>query len=458
LDLKKSGAFTYTPKKDYYGNDSFKIKASSRGKSTQSIVSINIVGVNDAPTARDIIENEVGAGPLEIDWVEASQAKDIDGDELTITVNKPPKLGSLEINDEGKMIYIPRADTRGEEVIYLTISDGNGLKKPITMTLSGISRQLTPKVLRTGQKVIYHPYDDAGYLKSFIRSYEEDLAGKVIKDRVLKKTWYVGEVAPKMSYQEAYNYCENLEVGIVKNWRLPTIKELVMLTNKGLKSPAVDPLFKTIKSDYYWTSTPYGKRQDHRWTVYMDYGNDYFSHEKKKHQVQCVREGIGFLRRSDLTPEMLAEAKRQAEALERGETIAKEEPKDLLKPVTMVQVEKKDLVWDKEHELIWDDRPAKDTATWVGAMKICEELKLYGRSDWRLPNFNELYTLTDYSDNNRTIPNINAAFKNTKAKPYWTSTSGDNDHDRAWGISFKDGSDFTYDKTEQIYVRCVRDQ
>ncbi len=459
LRLQKSGNFTYKPKKDYYGNDSFKVKALSRGKSSEFVVSITIEGVNDAPEANNISASDIGSGPLEIDWMQDSQARDVDQDELTLHVDKAPQLGAIEITQEGKLIYMPHADTRGEEVVHLSISDGNGMSKSITLTLTGISRQLTPRVLQTGQKVIYHPFDDGVYQKSLVRTYEEDLAGKVIKDKVENLTWYVGSTAQKMSFKDASDYCEDLKVGIVTNWRLPTIKELVMLTDKGQTSPAIDPLFKNIKNDYYWSSTPYGKRDNHRWTVYMDYGNDYFSHEKHKHYAQCVREGTGFLHKSDLTPAMLAEALKQSEAVNESESrVEKKELKPQEKPSLFVRYKNQDLVWDKEHELVWDDRPKVETATWVGAIKICEQLKLYGRSDWRLPNFNELYTLTVYSDNNRSIPTIDAAFKNSKAKAYWTSTSGDNDHDRAWGISFKDGSDFSYDKTEQIYVRCVRDQ
>ena len=155
---------------------------------------------------------------------------------------------------------------------------------------------------------------------------------------------------------------------------------------------------------------------------------------------------------------MILAAKKHLEAVENGTISNKKEEQVPDKPSKMVHFKQQDLVWDKEHELVWDDREISEAATWVGAIKFCEQLNIYGRSNWRLPNFNELYTLTDYSENNRTIPHINSIFKHVKPEPYWTSTTGDNDHDRAWGISFKNGSDFTYDKTEQIHVRCVRDQ
>ena len=451
LDTK--GKFTYTPHANFYGSDSFKIKVSSSGQSVESMVNIAVKGVNDIPEAQNIYINNVGAGPVEIDWMEASQAKDIDEDQLYITVEKRPKLGTLTIDDDNHIIYIPKADTNGQEVVYLNVEDGSGQKRPITLTLSGIAKLLTPRVLQTGQKVIYHPFDDAIYKKSLPRSYEIDLKQQVVKDKTLKKTWYIGEKSGDMEFNKAQAYCQDLSVGIVSNWRLPTVEELVMLTNKGRTNPAIDPIFVNVSSDYYWTSTPYTQRKSYRWTVYMDYGNDYFHHEKSKQKVLCVRDGIGFLHKSDLTPEMIVAAQKEAERIEDGgkvvEVNATKEVKDFRR------IASRSVVWDKEMELIWDDRKKVETATWVGAIKICEQLSLDGRKDWRVPNFNELYAI---SEHNGSKPAIVSAFKNSQAEPYWSSTSADNDGDRAWGISFNDGSDFTYDKTEQINVRCVRDQ
>lgn len=455
VTLDTSGKFTYKPNHNFFGNDNFKVKVTGQGKSSEFLVSITVNGINDAPRAQNMIVKNIGSGPVTIDWLRASAAFDADKDELSVKVVSQPKMGSLEFNIDNHMIYTPFVDTRGSEVIYLHIEDGNGKKRQVTLTLLDIAKALTPKVLQTGQKVIYHPFDDAVYRKSLLRSYALDLNKRVIKDKALKKTWYVGETPPKMIFLEAQNYCQNLKVGIVENWRLPTIKELVMLTDKGQVNPAVDTIFSDIKSDYYWTQSAYTKRKSHRWTVYMDYGNDYHHHEKSKQNVLCVREGIDFLHKDDLTPAMIEAAHKEAERLlNKGELphVKAELP---VKQSSFTALKNREVVWDKELELIWEDRDSKETATWVGAIKICEDLNFDGRGDWRLPSFNELYSIVDH---NQTKASVVSAFHQVQAKPYWTSTSSDNDGDRAWGLSFSDGSDFSYDKTEQIYVRCVRDQ
>lgn len=65
---------------------------------------------------------------------------------------------------------------------------------------------------------------------------------------------------------------------------------------------------------------------------------------------------------------------------------------------------------------------------------------------------------TRITDHSGVTPAINSAFIKVDENDYWTSTTSNNDKDRAWGISFSKGSDYTFDKTERIFVRCVRDQ
>ncbi|MDH5464209.1 MAG: DUF1566 domain-containing protein, partial [Thiovulaceae bacterium] len=115
---------------------------------------------------------------------------------------------------------------------------------------------------------------------------------------------------------------------------------------------------------------------------------------------------------------------------------------------------KKGTVTDKKSELMWQDRKLGPIATWTSAIDRCENLNFAGYKDWRVPNFNELYRITAH-DLNKTA--TNEAFKAIKEASFWSTTSSENDHDRAWGISFIKGNDFTYDKTEQLYSRCVRD-
>ncbi len=480
--LLNNGKFTYTPKADFYGSDSFKFKASSKGKSTISTAFITVKSVNDAPKAEDIIVEEVQSGPVRLDWMSASHAVDVDEDKLQIKITAQPKLGNLRIADN-ELVYTPYANTKGDDGARLVISDGNGGEVSIDIRFYGVERHLTPLVLQTGQTTIYHAFDDAIYKKSLPRKYSFDYNETVVKDENSKLTWYVDDEPKKRTLKEAIRYCEALEVRGLHDWRLPTIEELVYISDKGRMAPAVDPKFKNTVSNYYWSSTPYAHRPGYQWVLYFDYGEDFYRQEQSKYYVRCVREGI-----DDLHPKILDinvtdanvsdanvtyfEDVNQTESnisidvnntMDANSSVpdinSSENNQTLESNITKVTAfernDEKEIVWDKEAELMWYDGKALEKTPWVGAIKVCETLKFGGYDDWRLPNFNELYLITNHDGS---FPAAVKGFKNINSGAYWTSTTSEHDHDRAWGISFFKGSDFTFDKDERLQIRCVRDQ
>ncbi|WP_061223499.1 DUF1566 domain-containing protein [Leptospira weilii] len=92
---------------------------------------------------------------------------------------------------------------------------------------------------------------------------------------------------------------------------------------------------------------------------------------------------------------------------------------------------------------------------WFAALNACNVLNLAGRTNWRLPNANELLSIVDFNNNN---PAINAGFfSNTPNSAYWASTTYENNTNFAVGISFSDGalSPSLFDKNQTLKVRCV---
>ena len=93
--------------------------------------------------------------------------------------------------------------------------------------------------------------------------------------------------------------------------------------------------------------------------------------------------------------------------------------------------------------------------TWSSAISYCEGLTLGGRSDWRLPNINELGSIFDFTKSSD--PNIDSiAFPNTRSSYYWSSSTYAKYTYNAWYVYFYYGgmSDNTY-KYYNYYVRCV---
>ena len=111
------------------------------------------------------------------------------------------------------------------------------------------------------------------------------------------------------------------------------------------------------------------------------------------------------------------------------------------------------VVTDNTTGLQWQD-DVNVTKTWTQAIDYCETLTLGANSDWRLPNFNELYFIADRSKRN---PAIDSAFQNVVSNNYWSSTTVVGLEYNAWNVYFNYGDDFWNRKSNSGYVRCVRD-
>lgn len=92
---------------------------------------------------------------------------------------------------------------------------------------------------------------------------------------------------------------------------------------------------------------------------------------------------------------------------------------------------------------------------WFLAVGACNVLNLAGRTNWRLPNANELLSIVDFNNSN---PSINTVFfPNTPNSAYWASTTYENNTNFAVSISFNSGflNTGTLDKFQGLTVRCV---
>ena len=114
-----------------------------------------------------------------------------------------------------------------------------------------------------------------------------------------------------------------------------------------------------------------------------------------------------------------------------------------------------EIVTDTQTNLQWqDDEDAKTTELdWASAITHCEDLDFGGETDWRLPNFNELYYIADRSIYN---PALSSVFVNVVSRDYWSSTTDASGTSRAWVVYFYGGYDLNDDKGTSYFVRCVR--
>ena len=132
----------------------------------------------------------------------------------------------------------------------------------------------------------------------------------------------------------------------------------------------------------------------------------------------------------------------------------------------------KGIVTDSDTNLEWQDSYASGSVdsneTWEdhtmtpqeGAIGYCENLTLNGKTDWRLPNINELNSIVD---DTRT-PAIYSIFQETNTSlPYWSATTRKVNKTRAWVLEFNYGTNSTEGISKDgtgvaHFIRCVRDK
>ena len=111
---------------------------------------------------------------------------------------------------------------------------------------------------------------------------------------------------------------------------------------------------------------------------------------------------------------------------------------------------------DDKTGLVWQDN--QDVATieksYSEAKKYCQNLKLDGFEDWRLPTLREAYTIVDLT---RDRPALKNGFDVRLEERFWTDTLFvDNPEKMAWRLSMSYGEAEPYKKARAYRVRCVR--
>ncbi|MCF6331571.1 MAG: DUF1566 domain-containing protein [Sulfurimonas sp.] len=113
------------------------------------------------------------------------------------------------------------------------------------------------------------------------------------------------------------------------------------------------------------------------------------------------------------------------------------------------------VVTDSITGLQWQDDITSPSLSWQGAIDYCEGLILDSKSDWRLPNKNELLSIVDYSV---FAPSISSVFQNVVSNTYLSSTTHVGSTSYIWAVSFYTGWQSDAYKPNSDLVRCVRGQ
>ena len=148
VTVNTDGTYTYTPKPNYNGPDTFTVTVDDgNGGKTTVTIPVTVAPVNDSPVA-SAPNISTNAGVAVGGKVTAS---DIDGDNLTYTVTAPAGNGTVVFNSDGSYTYTPNPGFSGTDNFIVTVSDGKGgsINVPISVNVIFVPNP-SMSVVKTG--------------------------------------------------------------------------------------------------------------------------------------------------------------------------------------------------------------------------------------------------------------------------------------------------------------------
>jgi len=111
-----------------------------------------------------------------------------------------------------------------------------------------------------------------------------EVKGSMVYDEETKLLWQKNPSNKKMTWSEAKDYCESLEL------RLPNLYELKSLVDYTKYNPAIRTDLINIKTDdWYWSASEFKGVYSYVWVVdFFHGGEDDWGNKKSSYYVLCV--------------------------------------------------------------------------------------------------------------------------------------------------------------------------
>ncbi|MCL4744531.1 MAG: tandem-95 repeat protein [Burkholderiaceae bacterium] len=128
-----NGTYTYTPRANYNGNDSFVYRVSDGILSSSATIAVNVTPVNDAPVASGASistdEDTPVSGML-------PKASDVDADPITYSKALDPAHGTVAIAASGQYTYTPAQNFNGADRFEFRVGDAGGAGTTYAVSIS----------------------------------------------------------------------------------------------------------------------------------------------------------------------------------------------------------------------------------------------------------------------------------------------------------------------------------
>ena len=305
---------------------------------------------------------------------------------------------------------------------------------------------------------------DASYLKGEAMSYTDN-GNEIVTDNNTGLMWQQVPTTQEFTWQEAADYCNELELGGYDDWRMPSCKELYSISDFSKGWPYID-------TDYFNLASGEVSKDEQFWSSNYYVGSTVEGGYKAAFGVNHVTGHIKAYA-AEMTDMAGGEGPGEDEGAGEGPGAGTPPPGDgnaaptgnpMAKYVRAVRgddygvndyVDNGDgTITDNSSGLMWsqDDSGKLD---WEAALAYCEASELAGYTDWRMPNVKELQGIVDYSyspsaQNSENIgPAIDPLFNctsiineagNDDYGYYWTGTSANftsgEPYYYAWYVAF----------------------
>ncbi len=341
----------------------------------------------------------------------------------------------------------------------------------IAMLLSGhcYAQKISYKINATGQTTCYDGDgniidtlqvgdklygQDGNYLSGEQMSFKDNGDGTVT-DLNTGLMWQQTPPLEGMTWAQAKEYCENLEMGGYSDWRLPTLKELFSISDFSQGWPYIDSVYfdlagdKISKDQQYWADNKYvGETAQGRNDA--AFGVNHVTGHIKAYPAgsnsgnrQQARQGNG-----ERQQPRQGNGERQQPRQDNGQRPSMQGRQGgrpmgnpMAKQVRAVRgeaygenqfVDNGDgTISDLATGLMWAKADNGKGIEWVDALPYAEGATLAGHNDWRLPNVKELQSIVDYS-RAPSSKGVEAAIDPIFESTPFVNESGDDDYGYYW--------------------------
>ncbi|WP_040335131.1 Lcl domain-containing protein [Candidatus Magnetobacterium casense] len=344
--------------------------------------------------------------------------------------------------------------------------------------LAGAASAGTVNLPQTGQDTSYADGDDGALHKgvAWPNPRFTDNHDQTMTDNLTGLVWAKDAGTPtvdtctggSMQWQSALDYvaCLNAANYLGYNdWRLPNINELKSFINMGETYAATwlnSQGFTNVQTILYWSSTTSTYDTSSAWVFYLDAGYIYANGKSNSSYVWPVRTGQSAAFGNAAiwsTGQSVSYASGDDGELQKG--VMWPNPRFTVNGEQTVTDNLTGLLWAKDAGTPTTGNCTGDKRTWEAALNYVtclNDANYLGYSDWRLPNINELQSVTNMGEAYVALWLNSQGFTNVQASRYWSSTTYARSTSYAWVVPMYDGSVDANAKSGDRYVWPVRSE